>query len=139
MKLKLGLLGLIIDNVTTHNKYTKAFLNLKTVFELEQNENFKFSKEFKLKFEGLKRQYLNFDNDIPLQVIEKYYFLNFENLNKYVYVEYNGNELSDTKIIDLYLKLENYFNEVFALACEIADYYNLEVKLKSDNQKQEFI
>ena len=137
--MKLGLLGLIIDNINTSNKYSKAFINLKNVFELEENDNFEFTKVFKLKFESIKKKYYNFDNGIPLQVLEKYYFVNHEKLNKFIFIEFGGKELSDVKTIELYLRLENYFNEIFALACEIADFYNLEVKLKSNNKQEDFI
>lgn len=139
MKLKLGLLSLIIDNINTPNKYSKAYMNLKNVFELEKQDGFEFSKEIIKEFAKIEKRYLNFLNDIPLQVIEKYYFLNYENINKFVYLEFEDKEVTDLRILDLYLELETYFNQIFTTACEIANLYNLEIKLNSQSKTENFI
>jgi len=140
MKLKLGLLSLILDNSNTPNKYTRAFLNLKNVFELEEKENFKFDKELIKKFNNIKEKNKNFQNEIPLKIIEKYYILQNDQLDEYIFIRYNGNEIADLRIIDLYVLLEDFFQEIFSLACEIADFYNLEIKINDNSQrKNEFL
>jgi hypothetical protein len=139
VKLKLSLLSLILDNPNIGNKYSKCFLNLKNVFELEQNEEFEFSEKFIKSFEELEKKFNSFHNGIPLSIIEKYYIAKVNELDEYVYIEYNEKELT-LRIIDLYVLLEQYFSEIFSLACEIADYYNLEVKINSGTQKdKEFL
>ncbi|MFW6173087.1 MAG: hypothetical protein ACOC5T_05025 [Elusimicrobiota bacterium] len=130
MKLKQGLLYMILDNPNSPNKYSKAFLNLKNVFELEKKENFKFSPEICEKFTKIEEKYLSFINNIPLKVIETYFTIYSNDLEHYIYLDYQGSEVSDLKIIDLFIKLEQYYEEIFALACEIANFYNLEIKLK---------
>lgn len=140
MKLKVGLLSLILDNINTPNKYTKAYLNLKNVFELESKEtDFKFTKEQIEKFNELEKSYNSFINGIPLKVVERYYIQHYEDLQKHCYLEFEDNELSDLKIIDLFYKLENYYEEIFEFACNIANYYNLEIKFTSQTSNTDFI
>lgn len=139
MQLKLSLLGLILENSNTTNKYSKAYLNLKNVFDLENKEDFEFTKDFIKKFKELSLKYDSFINNIPLEVIEKYYNLHIDNLEKYIYIEYRGFELEEYKTIDLGIELEDFYKQIFSLACEIANYYNLEVKLNNKSQDNRFI
>lgn len=135
MKLKLNLLINILDNVATTNKYSKSFLNLKNVIDLEKRNNYVFSDDsVYTKFKKLEKQFNSFLDKIPLIIIEKYFADNHEKQNKHVYLEFKGNELSDYKVIELYQELENYFQECFSLACLIADLYNFEVKFNEGKE-----
>ncbi len=134
MKLKQGLLYMILDNPNIATKYSKAFLNLKNVIELEKKENSKFDKSIIDSFNELSKKYNSFLNKVPLRVVETYFRKYAEDLEYYVYLEYEGNEVSDLKIIDIYIKLEDFFSECFELACKIADFYNLEIKLNKDDK-----
>ena len=129
MKLKLTLLSLILQNDPVPNKYSRSYLNLKNVMELEQNSDFKFHQEILDKYKIISDKYQNFLCNIPLIVIEQYYINNKENPNKFVFLEYKEKELTDLKVIEVFEYLENYFEDVFQLACLIADMYNLEVKM----------
>lgn len=123
---------MILDNSNVANKYSKAYLNLKNVIELEKKENAKFDKSIIDSFNELSKKYNSFINKVPLRVVETYFRKYAEDLEYYVYLEYEGNEVSDFKIIDIYIKLEDFFSECFELACMIADFYNLEIKLNKD-------
>ena len=135
MKLKQGLLYSILDNHDVNNKYSKAFNNLKNVIELETKETSNFDENIINKYKDIQKKYLNFFNKIPLNVIETYFFRYSKDLNDFVYIEYQGKEVNDTKVIDLYILLENFYQEVFTLACEIANFYNIEIKLNQGSNK----
>lgn len=134
MKLKINLLISILENTPTPNKYTKAYLNLVNVHKLEKEDGFDFPENIENKILNVTSKYESFLNNIPLQVVERYYNEYKQEINKYVFLEFNEKELSEMKIIDLYLLLEDFFSEVFEVACQIANYYNLEVKLNDANK-----
>lgn len=133
MKLKQGLLYNILDNRDVKDKYSKSFLSLKNVIDLEQKENKTFDKNIIKKYNNIKDKYDNFLNNIPLNVIETFFYRYSKDLNDYIYIEYHKNEVNDLKVIDIYIMLEDYFKQVFNLACEIANFYNLEIKLNSSS------
>lgn len=136
MKLKLNLLLNVLENPTNSNKYSKSFLNLKNVIDLEKRSEYKFNdKSVDTKYNLLEKKYDNFINDIPLIVVERYFNDNHETPNKHAYLEYNDNELSDIKIMEIYNTLELFFQDCFSLACLIADLYNFEVKFNEGENK----
>jgi hypothetical protein len=138
MKLKLNLLIPILENVSSSNRYSKAYLNLKNVISLENRADYKFKdQEVYTKFQNLEKKFNNFLCDIPLIVVEKYFNDNKEDHNKFIYLEYKDEELTDLKIMELYNELETYFQECFTLACLIADLYNFEVKFNETNNDYE--
>lgn len=142
MKLKSSLLFMILDNHPSPNKYSKAFTNISNVIELEESEEFTFPQNIMKKFKEVEKKYNNFLQGIPLIVIERYYMDYRDDYNKYVFLEYHDNELTDVRIIDLFTELEKYYNDIFNLACLIANYYNLEVKLNenaSRDKSQKYI
>ena len=144
MKLKLNLLLNVLENPSSSNKYSKSFLNIKNVIDLEKRAEYSFNdNSVKNKFEELEKKYSNFLNGIPLVVIERYFNDNKDNPNKHAYLEYKNNELGEIKIMELYNLLELYFEECFSLACLIADLYNFEVKFNegksSENSENKFI
>jgi uncharacterized protein YsxB (DUF464 family) len=133
MKLKATLLGLVLDNIPVPNKYSKSFLNLENVFELERDEGFTFPEHINKKFDEIRKKYNNFINGIPLIVIERYYMDYRDDYKKYVYLEYEGKELDEMTIMELFVELEKFYNQMFKLACILSNYYNLEVKLNAKN------
>lgn len=139
MKLKLSLLMSILENHNHPNKYSKAFLNLKNVFELEKEEKFEFPKKILTKFDKISEKYESFMSNIPLLVIERYHLDNISDTKKFVYLEFEKNELTDIKIIDLYLALEGFYSEMFNLGCTLASYYNLEIKFNNNNSSNNFV
>lgn len=141
MKLKSSLLYMILDNAMTSNRYSKAFLNIENVFKLESKDpDFVIPKELLNTFKELKKRYDSFLSEIPLLIIERYYFDHANDMNKFVYLEYDEKELSDIKIIDLYNELEQFYNEIFELACEFASYYNLEIKMnKGESSGSDYV
>lgn len=130
MKLKSSLLFTILENPQSPNRYSKVFTSLENVFKLEKEESDSvITDEFKKRFNKIKKQYNNFHKNIPLIVVERYFMNHRDTMNKFVYLEYQNNEMTDLKISELFFDLEQFFNEVFQLACELANYYNLEIKL----------
>jgi len=132
MQLKKSLLFNIIENTHHPNRYSRAFSSLKNVFEIEENENEQtLPQDVKDKFLDIEKKYNKFLSNIPLVVIERYYFEHRGNMNKYVYLNYNEKELSDLKVSELLVRLEMFYDEMLNLACYIANFYNLEIKLNS--------
>ena len=131
---------MILEYPMGQNRYSRSFLNLKSVIELEQKEeDFNLPKEMIKEYEQIEKQFYNFINNIPLTVVERYYNEHKENMNKYVYLEYNENELSELKISELLYKLEEYFMVIYNLAVNIASYYNIEIKLNINKSDKEYV
>lgn len=125
----------ILDSPPTMNKYSKSFLNLKNVLDLEKRNNYTFKDDsVYTKYNYLEKKYSNFLNKIPLVVIERYFNDHKEDHNKFIYLEYIEEELTDLKIMELYQKLELFFEDCFSLACLIADLYNFEVKFNESDE-----
>jgi len=138
MKLKLNLLIPILDNQNTTQKYSKAYLNLKNVLDLEKRAKYTFKdKTIYSQFEKIESRFKNFINGVPLVVIERYFNDNKENTRKFIYLEYGEKEVTDLKIMELYNKLEEFFQDCFALACLIGDLYNFEVKFNNDSSNDD--
>lgn len=138
MRLKLNLLIPILDNSSGINKYSRAFINLKNVLDLEDRAKYKFKdKNVYSKFKELEKKYNDFINKIPLIVIERYYNDNRENTKKFINFEYQENEISDIRIMELYNSLEIFYSDAFSLACLIADLYNFEVKFNETSGDEE--
>ena len=134
MKLKLNLLIPILDNQNSTQKYSRAYLNLKNVLELEKKAKYKFKdKSIYSDFEILEKQFNDFISGVPLVVIERYFNDNKENTNKYIYLEYEDSEVNDLKIMELFNKLEEFYQKCFTLACSIGNLYNFEIKYNSDD------
>lgn len=122
-----------------HHKYSTAYNILTSVIELEKNEREKnkLPKEIFERYEKIKSRAFNLDEKIkgfPLLVVEQYFLRNSKQLDAYVYMVYGDLEYTDFQSINLYELLENFFREIYFLCVEIADYYSLEIKLKSKKQ-----
>lgn len=139
--LRLTLLSSIIaSNGVHHGKYSNAFNSMKAIIELEEKETKnKIPKEFFDEFKSIEEHTLNLHEkltDVPLLVVEQYFLRNAKNLNKYVYVEFMKKNV-EFKVVDLYLILEEFFIRLYLLAVQIADFYNLEIKLKKSTKETE--
>jgi len=136
--LRLTLLGEIIGSASViQNKYSMAYNNLSAVIELERNDNKdKLPDTLFKEFETIKQITNNLSNEtknIPFLILEQYYFRNYRDLNREIYIEWK-NVAFEMKIKELFLLLEKFFNKIYMLAVKIADYYNLELKLKKTNE-----
>lgn len=125
-------------------KYSKAYLNLKSVIELEEQDGYKLPNSLLEKFISIQSRYKLFLEEIPLSVIEKFYHKNLDDLNKHIYISYEDKEINEIRIVELFVKLEDYFNEIYSLASLIANFYNIEVKINKNatggkNESKEFI
>lgn len=137
MKLKLNLLIPILENTPSASKYSKAFLNLKNVFRLEERNNYTFEDPLVYEeFKQLEKKYNNFISNIPLVVIERYFNDKKEDVNKHAFLIYQENELSEIRIMELFKMLEDFYADCFQLASIIADLYNIEVKLNKHKSKE---
>lgn len=136
MRLKQSLLFSILENINSNNKYSKAYLNLKNVIELEKKEKDFKDQELIEDFEKITKNYNEFINGIPLVVVEKFYFENNARSDDYLYLEYNEQDFS-LIAMEIFNRLELFFSEVFELACRIANFYNLEIKLGNNNSGSE--
>lgn len=132
------LLGEIISsNNILQNKYSKALDNLSAVILLERDETKdKLPKSLFNDFEEIKSKCNNLTaltKNVPLLILEQYYVRNFRDLSREIYVEWNDDAF-EIKIKELYLILEKYFYEMYIMAIRIADFYNLEFKLKKGKE-----
>ncbi|MFW6282491.1 MAG: hypothetical protein ACOC1P_00355 [Minisyncoccales bacterium] len=139
MKLKVSLLFEIIGGDNSLNKYSRGFEILENVIQLEKKENEKFDLEIESKFKELKKRYMDFLNGIPLKVLEKHYINKRENLNKELYLEFMEKEVTNFKVIEIYLLLEDFYRELFSVACMIANFYNIEPKINNKNSEMNTI
>ncbi|MHA1381177.1 MAG: hypothetical protein ACTSRG_22645 [Candidatus Helarchaeota archaeon] len=140
-KLILNLLIPILNNDPHPQKYSRAYLNLKNVMDLErEDEQIKgkkiLSESIGKDFKDIEYLYKSFLGDVPLIILEKYYLQYKDELNKHVHLRYKDSELSEIQIVEVFEKFEEYFNKCFSVACKIADLYNIEVKL-NENKAQE--
>jgi len=138
MNLRLTLLGEIIsNNGVIQNKYSNAYNSLLAVIELEYNdEKDKLPQKLFDEFEEIKQITCNLSpetKDVPFIILEQYYFRNFNDLNREIYIEWRTNAF-EMKIKELFLLLEDFFHKIYMLAVKIADFYNLEFKLKKNNK-----
>ena len=124
----------ILQNVDSSNKYSKSYLNMKNVIELEKDE---IKPEFIDEFLNIDKEYHNFINGIPLVVVEKYVMLSRLNINDICYILFEGKEITEYSIIELHNFLEEFYAKIFFLASKIADYYNLEVKLNKGTERDD--
>lgn len=136
MKLKSSLLLTIIEHDLGPQKYTSAYNRLKNVLQLERDEEqFKIPEDIEKRFEDLQQRFDDFKDGIPLDVVERYYIDNASNLQRFVFLAYDGKELSDMYIIELYRELEKFHREVFDIAVRLANYYALELKVNYDGSE----
>lgn len=144
MKVKNSLLTEIMTLESHPKKYSKAYLNLNTVLELEKKEkqlDSTMEKTINEEKKEIDKMYSNFMNSIPLKIVEHYYVKNSHNLRMYAYIEYGENEISDIKYEDIYLKLEEFYNKIFRLTCMLLSQYSVEVKVNTgyDNETSQLI
>lgn len=130
LRLKENLLLDILNPLEKTNKYSKSLLNIKTAIELEKEEDFEIPTAILSKFNLLEKRANNFLNGIPLKVVEKAYYLHAKNFKKSIFMSYKNNSLT-MNINEIYIELEEYFNKIFILASLMANYYNLEIKIKT--------
>lgn len=141
MKQKESLLYEVFNASSIPHKYSKSFLNLSVLMELEKEDEFKFDKNILDEFEEIKKLYNDFMSGIPLVIIEQYYLRNSTNLNKPLYIEYQKKQIIDKKVIDFYILLEDFYNKIFLLGSKIGNLYNLEIKVnvKTNDQNNSFV
>lgn len=139
--LRLNLLTGIIagsDGVSM-NKYSTAFNCLKAIIVLELSEKKdKLPKQLFKDFSELEKQADNLSEkfpNIPLLIIEQYFLRNNKTLDAEIYIEYNHLNIS-VVITELYILLEDFYFKMYLLAVQIADAYNLEIKIKSERTSQ---
>ncbi len=133
--------NLLIDTLNPRNefeKYSKCILNLKTLIQLELNDEFVFPDNIiKLYDEIIKREE-NFYLQVPLKIFERYFFQKSGNLNSYINFEYNEKTINiKTNII--FLEFENLYQQIFLCASLIANYYNIEIKINDNRKNNEYI
>lgn len=114
------------------HKYTKSYRNLINLASLEEKASgTKFMSKFSKRILELEKEQENFHNGVPLAIFEQYFFRNNDNVEKYVYIEYKGMDKGEIKVIEMFEILEKFFDKIFAVAMEIADYYSYEIKFEN--------
>lgn len=114
------------------DKYSKSVLNLKTLIELEQKEEFELPKELLNRIKEILKKEDNFLNNIPLKIVEYYFNLKISNINSFINIIYKNYELS-IKTNELLIILEDYYNQIFLVSSMLANYYNLEIKINTES------
>lgn len=112
------------------DKYSKSVLNLKTLIDLEQKDDFEIPKDLLDRINTILERENDFLEHIPLKIIEHYFNLKISNINSYINIIYKKNELS-IKTNELLIILEQYYNEIFMVSMILANYYNLEIKINT--------
>lgn len=128
----------ILNPTTNFNKYSKSLLNIKTLIELEKKEGFELPKEIIENYNKIIKKEYNFINNIPLNIIEHYFYKKINNLNSYINIEFKENEVN-IKTNEIFILLENFYNEIFLLASLIANYYNLEIKINNKRDNDDYV
>ena len=138
--LRVHLLSNILSSEYNFNKYSISLNNVSAVISLEKEEtknplpNSLF-KEYD-EILSLSNNLLSSDKKVPLLILEQYYSRNSANLNKELYIEYNNSNF-EVKVSELYVLLEEFFMKIYILAVKISDYYNLEIKLKTNKDEEQ--
>ena len=135
LKLKENLLLDILNPLEKQNKYSKGILNLKTALELEKEEGFEVPEKILNDFAKLEKRSKSFINNIPLVIVEKYFYKNQDKFKKEVFVKYAEHSFNKP-INEIYLELEQFYNELFITASMLANYYNLEIKMKTKTNNE---
>ena len=138
IRLKENLLLDILNPRSELNKYTKGILNLTTLYKIELSEKFKFSEEITNLYLELLNKSDSFINSIPLSIVEKYFYQKVNNMNSYISIQFQGLELS-IPTNELYILLENYYNNLFLCGSLIANYYNIEIKINNTKEEMDYI
>lgn len=129
MEIKQKLLSEIISSSGVfQHKYSRAYQTFMSVCDLEIKSDNKFLTKFGNRIKEIQSKKDKLYHDIPLLVLEQYFLRNSEKLSLELYIEYENKSYPDLKVYRLYELLEAFFNEIFCLAVEIADYYSYEVK-----------
>lgn len=142
-KLRLSLLSNILGGRGVYeNKYTLGYNSLKAVIELELKEKKdRLPKHIFDRFNNIQENLSNVNEKlvgVPIIILEQYFLRNTKSLNRYVYIMHEDIEI-EIKVIEIYTILENWYFHLFLIASEIADYYNLEIKLKKEKDLNEDI
>lgn len=122
-------------------KYSSCYNALKSVIELERKQkDEKLPKSIFEKFKKIEDSRNHLDSRIdkfPLLIVEEYLMRNNTSLDKYIFMQYKNLESSDDiQVMEIYTILERFFQEMYHLSVEIADYYSLDVKLKSSSDSE---
>jgi hypothetical protein len=137
-KIKINLLVDIL-NPQEPDKYSKSILNLKTIFALEQEDKFVFPKSIIERFSKILEKEKNFKNGIHLLIIEQYYYKKREKLQGYISINLDNVRKLNMPVAELYIELENFYQEMFLLASIIANLYNIEIKINNRQKDDQFI
>lgn len=130
---------MILDNPNTPNKYSKTYLNLKSVVELENKDGKKLTPQQEKLFQSIEKRYNNFVNGIPLIMIERSYARKRMSDSDQTYVNTFYNDCEDSRpITEVFSDLEQFFADVFKLACELANDYNIEVAINKQASEQNY-
>lgn len=136
------LLSKIIAGDGTYNyKYSSCYNALRSVISLERKESKdKIPKTIFNAFEVLEKRLNELDprvKGIPFLILEEYLMRNHNKLDKYLFISHAGVESEgDLQVSDLYLMFELFFQEMYSIAVSIADYYSLDIKMKSDKDSE---
>lgn len=101
------------------------------VVDLEKKEHYDLPEEYQNEFDEICKRETNFLNNIPLKIIEEFFYQKAQNMNGYVFVLYGKYQIN-MKVSELYLELETFYNEIFSLAGRMAHLYNLETKTQAE-------
>lgn len=140
--LRINLLSGIISSSGVHqSKYSNCYNELKAIIELEKKEKDKdkIPKSFFEEFEEITGSINNLSErteGVPLLILEQYFLRNSNDLKKYVYIEYDEVKI-DMMTGDLYLILEEFYVKIYLLAVKIADFYNIDIKLKKERKEED--
>ena len=144
-KPRVALLTYIISSVGVYqHKYSAAFNAIRAVMNIEYEEKGKNKLPERIfrKYDKIVQMSSALSDKlkgIPLVVVEQYFFRKGSALNNEIYMMYGNIEVVGLKAVDIYVILEEFFNNIYDLAVEISDYYTIEIKLKRSSDEDEEI
>ena len=129
MEIKQRLLHDILNSKGVfYHKYSNSYNAIKNILELEFEEDREVNKKIKPKFDEITKKYKDFYKGISLIVMEQFFMRNNKDLGKIIPLEFNDNYYGEVAAMELYVMLENFFNEIFKLAVIVANLYSYEIK-----------
>lgn len=142
-KVRVALLNdIILSRDIFQRKYSTSYNALKAVINLEKEEKAKdkLNKKYFDKFTEISELKDNLSDDLkglPLAVTEQYFFRKSKNLNAYIYIQYKDIQITNLRAIEIYQLLEDFFQQIYLLAVQIADHYSLDIKMKPTQSTSE--
>lgn len=111
-----------------YHKYTNSYHAMRNILDLEFKEDKEVNKKIKPIFDKITNKYVDFYKGISLTIMEQFFMRNNKDLGRFIPIEFNDEDYGEISAMNLYVMLEDFFNEIFNLAVMVANLYSYEIK-----------